>query len=235
MSASLSASLGGDVARALSQMTDRRFLGVLGLALALTIGLLAALSGAMAALLGLLPATLTLPVIGEITTPIGWIQGAAVGGLLVASVFLMIPVSAAFVTLFVDRIVAAVDDRWYPDRRGTASRSVLEQIGEAARTTGAMVFINLLALVFLLLTGPLAPLLFIALNGYLLGREYFETVAAHYMPARDARQLRRRRGLTVWLAGMALALALVIPVMNLIAPVLGTAAFTHLVQRHRAA
>ncbi|MEL6335780.1 MAG: EI24 domain-containing protein [Pseudomonadota bacterium] len=230
----LSRSLTQDIARAAGQMTDRRFLGVLLLSLTLTVGLLAGVSLLASLALGFLPATVTLPLIGEVSTPIGWIQGAAVIGVLAASVFLMIPVSAAFVTLFADRIVRAVDAKWYPDRRGSGARGMLEQMGEALRLLIVSLLIMVLALFVLLLTGPLAPFLFIALNGYLLGREFFETVAAHYMPARQAAALRRRHRFTVWIAGMALTVPLVVPIMNLIVPVLGTAAFTHLVQRSRA-
>lgn len=229
-----SRSLAGDVALALGQMTDRRFLGVLAASLALTVGLLVGLAALAGFAFGFLPESVTLPWIGEVTTPVGWIQGLAVGGVLLASVFLMIPVAAAFVTLFVDTVVRAVEDRHYPDRRGGQGRRLVEDVIEAARLTAAVILVNLVALVFYLVAGPLAPVLFYALNGYLLGREFFETVAAHYMTADAARALRRRNNATVWLAGVAMAVPLTVPVMNLLIPVLGTAAFVHTVQRLRA-
>lgn len=231
----LNRGLAGDVSRAIAQMLDRRFLGVLLTALGLTIGLLLVLATLLGVLAGFIPASVDLPLLGEVPTPVGLFQGLAVLGVLLGSAFLMIPVSAAFVALFVDRIVVAVDLRHYPDRRGTASRQVLEQIGEAARTASMIVLINLVALILLLLTGPLAPFLFYALNGYILGRETFETVAAHYMPAAEARSLRKRHRMTVWVGGIMMAVPLTIPIMNLLIPVLGTAAFTHTVQRLRAA
>ncbi|MEM6971959.1 MAG: EI24 domain-containing protein [Pseudomonadota bacterium] len=231
----LSKGLAGDARRAVAQILDRRFLGVLITAIGLTIGLLAILAAILGLLAGLIPASVDLPLLGEVPTPVGLFQGLAVLGVLLGSAFLMIPVSAAFVTLFVDRIVVAVDLRHYPDRRGAARRRVLEQVGEAARTMVIIVLVNLLALILLLLTGPLAPFLFYALNGYILGRETFETVAAHYMSATEARVLRRRNRFTVWFGGILMAVPLTIPIMNLLIPVLGTAAFTHTVQRLRAA
>lgn len=231
----LSPGLVGDAGRALAQALDRRFLGVLAMSVGLTVFLLAGLAAVLGLLAGFLPASVTLPLIGEVATPVGLVQGLAVVGTLVASAFLMIPVSAAFVTLFVDRIVVAVDARHYPDRRGDARRGMLEQAGEALRLIVVVVLINLVALLLFLLAGPLAPVLFYALNGYLLGREFFETVAAHYMSAREAKALRRRNRFTVWVAGIALAVPLTVPIMNLLMPVLGTAAFTHMVQRLRTA
>ncbi|MEM9784752.1 MAG: EI24 domain-containing protein [Pseudomonadota bacterium] len=230
----LSQGLAGDLRRAVAQALDRRFLGVLLRALGLTVGLLVVLAAILGTLAGFIPASIDLPLIGAVPTPVGLFQSVAVIGTLLASAFLMIPVSAAFVALFVDRVVVAVDTRHYPDRRGAATRRVVEQIGEAARTAFLVVVINIVALVLLLLTGPLAPFLFYALNGYILGRETFETVAAHYMSAREARALRKRHGLTVWLGGTMMAIPLTIPIMNLLIPVLGTAAFTHTVQRLRA-
>ncbi|MEM6489518.1 MAG: EI24 domain-containing protein [Pseudomonadota bacterium] len=229
-----SGGLADDVSRAVGQMGDPRFLGVLARALGLTVGLLVGLGALIYAALGLLPETMDLWLLGEVPTPVSWIRGAAVLGLLAASSFLMIPVAAAVVGLFADRIVAAVDGRWYPDRRGAATRPLAEQLGEALRTLLVVLAINLLALVLLLVTGPLAPFLFYALNGYILGREFFESVAAHYMGVGAARALRKKHGFRVWLAGTVMAVPLTIPIMNLLIPVLGTAAFTHMVQRLRA-
>ena len=44
---------------------------------------------------------------------------------------------------------------------------------------------------------------YLALNGYLLGREYFELVAARRLPLGELAQLRRRLRGRLWLAGVA--------------------------------
>jgi hypothetical protein len=67
-----------------------------------------------------------------------------------------------------------------------------------------------------------ASLLFWAVNGYLLGREYFETVAHAAGSARQgAVALRRANAGTVWLAGALMAAPLSLPLVNLFVPVLG--------------
>ena len=69
--------------------------------------------------------------------------------------------------------------------------------------------------------------LFLALNGYLLGREYFELVATRHMRPRDARTLRKQSGGQVYLAGMVIAGLFAVPFLNLLAPILGAAFMMH--------
>ncbi|MEM9763034.1 MAG: EI24 domain-containing protein [Pseudomonadota bacterium] len=225
----------GDFRRALVQAADRRFLGVLMMSVGASIALLVGFSALLAFLVGFVPESFTLPVLGwEVDTPFSGLRGLAVVAVLLASVFLMIPVSAVFVNLFVERIVDAVEARWYGGPTRDGGRGVLEQAGEAARLAGIVFALNFVVLILSLFTGPLAPFLFLAANGYLLGREFFETVAARMMPARDARALRKRHRLQVWLAGALMTIPLTIPIMNLLIPVLGVASFTHTVHRLKA-
>jgi uncharacterized protein involved in cysteine biosynthesis len=51
------------------------------------------------------------------------------------------------------------------------------------------------------------------------------------MTEAEARQLRRRHGWQIWLAGALMAIPLTIPVVNLVVPILGAATFTHLFHR----
>jgi hypothetical protein len=74
-------------------------------------------------------------------------------------------------------------------------------------------------------------LLFYAVNGHLLGREYFEVVALRRLDPQAARQLRRDYAGRIWLAGTLIAVTFSIPLLNLAAPVLGTAFMLHRFQR----
>ena len=71
--------------------------------------------------------------------------------------------------------------------------------------------------------------IYLALNGYLLGREYFELVAHQRLALGEARQQRRGQRGRLWLAGAAIAVMLMIPVFNLVAPVVAIAFMVHLV------
>ena len=70
--------------------------------------------------------------------------------------------------------------------------------------------------------------IFYALNGFLLGREYFQLAAMRRIGRVDARAMAKRRQGTIWIAGCLMAVPLSVPFINLLIPVLGAATFTHL-------
>lgn len=221
-----------DILRALRQIGDRRFLWVLGRALALTLGLLIGLSWVAAWLAGFIPTDLgEWWLIGQVTLPQIGPESLAVGFVLIASIFLMIPVAALFVGLFLEDIAEAVEARHYPGLPPAVSPGLRDNLGNAARFALVLIGANLLAFVLYFMVGPFAPLVFYAVNGYLLGREYFEMVAARHLGFREAAAFRRRHRFRVWAAGVLMAVPLTIPVMNLFIPLLGVATVTH--QFHR--
>ena len=67
----------------------------------------------------------------------------------------------------------------------------------------------------------------LALNGYLVGREYAELVASRRLAPAMAARLRRDNRLVFWLAGAVIAFLLAVPILNLVAPVVGAAFMTH--------
>jgi uncharacterized protein involved in cysteine biosynthesis len=87
--------------------------------------------------------------------------------------------------------------------------------------------LNLLVLPLYLLPGA-NVILYLALNGYLLGREYFEQAAQRRLGLRAVGQLRRAAGARLWLAGVWIAALLTVPVLNLVAPVIATCFMVHL-------
>jgi CysZ protein len=222
----------GDVARAIGQMADPRFLWVVAKAVALTVLLLAGLSWLAGWGAGFLPTDLgEWPLVGQVTLPESGLQGLAVGAVLLASVFLMIPVAALVIGFFLEDVAEAVETRHYPALPPARSPGFFDNLLNALRFAAIVVVANLLALILYLFSGPAAPLVFYAVNGYLLGREYFELVAARHMPLREAVALRKRHWLRAWAAGTVMAIPLTIPIMNIVVPVLGVATVTH--QFHR--
>lgn len=217
---------------ALAQLGDGRFLRITLIGVALAILLLVGLSVASVWLLAqILPSTVALPWIGPvdwIATVLGWGLGVALS---VLSVFLMVPVASAFSGLFLDRVAAAVEDRHYPDLPPARPQTMIDGLIASVNFLGVLVLVNLLALILWPLAGPFVPALFWAVNGYLLGREYFELAAQRRMSRAEARTLRRTNSGRIWLAGVLMAVPLTIPVVNLFVPVLGAATFTHLCHR----
>lgn len=156
------------------------------------------------------------------------------GGLTVLILtWLLFPaVVSGIIAVFLDRVVAAVEHRHYPGLPAAEGLSLSEEMTAALIFLGVKVVVNLLLLPFLLL-GPVFPFVFLAANGYLLGREYFEMVALRRLPRSEARTLRKSRSWSVLAAGAALAALMAIPVVNLVAPVVGVAAMVHLFEEWR--
>ena len=224
--------IAGSVLRAVGQIGDPAFRSVLLRGIGLTVLLLLAVYAGFLWLVNwFLSDTLALPWIGEVAWVDDVASGASILVLLAASVFLMVPVASAFTGLFLDDVADAVEARHYPGLRPAPRLGLAASIRDALGFFGVIVAANLAALVLYLLVAPAAPVIFLALNGYLLGREYFHMIAHRRLGRDGARAMRRRNGGTIWLAGAVMALPLTVPLLNLLVPVLGAAAFTHLFHR----
>jgi uncharacterized protein involved in cysteine biosynthesis len=175
----------------------------------------------------------TLPWIGQVGFLDDLASWAAVGLMLLMSVVLMVPVAAAVVGFFLDDIAAAVEARHYPGLPPAAGPGLAAQVADALRFLALVVGVNLAALLVYLTIAPLAPFVFWLVNGFLLGREYFQLVAVRRLGAASAMALRRTHFWRIWLAGIAMVVPLSVPVLNLLVPIIGVAVFTH--QFHRMA
>ena len=163
-----------------------------------------------------------------------WVGGAAAIVVAVLVTWVLFPaVSTMFMGLFQDDIVVAVEARHYPEIAPGTEVSMLVVIGSTAKLLAVTVLLNLLALPLYLLLPGLNLAIFYALNGYLLGREYFEAVALRRFDQRAADRLRKRYQGRVWLTGAGIAFLFSIPILNLLAPLIGTAAMVHIFERTR--
>ena len=137
-------------------------------------------------------------------------------------------------SFFLDGVIAAIEARHYPGLPPARPQPLGETVGGALRLTALAVLLNLLALPFYVFIPAANLLLFYTLNGYLLGREYFELVALRRFEAAPAKALRRANAGMVFLAGVAAAFLLSVPVLNLAAPLFAASLMVHLFQRLRA-
>lgn len=215
--------------KALGQLGDRRFRRVVLLGVLLALALL---FGTYALFLQLIwwlsPDQINLPVIGPVTgmhTLLGWTSVLFMIGL---SVFLMVPVASAFTGIFLEDVADAVEDRHYPQLPPATPLSLSEGLRQSVNFVGVVIVVNLGALFLYPFVGPGIPILFWAVNGFLLGREYFSLVALRRLPPSEVKAMRRRNRWTLWAAGALMAAPLTVPVLNLVIPVLGVATFTHL-------
>lgn len=221
-----------DFTKALGQMDDRAFRRVLFLGLGLTIALLVGVyAGFLWLVETLADGPIVLPYVGEVTwigSLLGW---GGLGVIILMSIFLMIPVASAITSFFLEDVADAVEAKHYPTLMPAPKVGFFEALTDTVTFFGVLVVANLLAFVAYAMMPFFALPIFFALNGFLLGREYFTIAAMRREGRAGARQMRRENLPEIWMAGVLMAIPLTIPVMNLFIPILGAATFTHLYHR----
>lgn len=197
--------------------------------LALTIALLVAATSGFVWFVGWLSAdSVDVPWIGTITWLDDIITWASFFILLFLSVFLMIPVASVITSMFLEDVARAVEDEHYPNLPPAKGVGFADGLVDTLNFLGVLIVANLLALLLYVFLPFASIFIFWALNGFLLGREYFTLVAMRRVGRAQARVLRRVHSGRIWLAGTLMAVPLTIPLINLLIPILGAATFTHL-------
>ncbi|WP_322895485.1 MULTISPECIES: EI24 domain-containing protein [unclassified Yoonia] len=217
---------------ALGQMSDPRFRSVLWRGIGLTIALLVAIyAGVLWLIEAVASGPVTLPGVGEVTWIGDLLSWGSLGVMIVLSVFLMVPVASAITSLFLDEVAEAVEEKHFPTLPPMPGPSFSEGLRDTFGFLGILIGANLMAFVLYALLPFAAFFIFYALNGFLLGREYFQLAAMRRIGRAGAQALRKKHQGTIWLAGCLMAVPLSFPFINLVIPVLGAATFTHLFHR----
>lgn len=151
----------------------------------------------------------------------------------IGSYFLFPGIVTMVMGLLVDQIATAVEQEYYPNRIGTRKVAITDVIISAGKLTLIMLVVNLLALVpylilFVMSAGTGSLLLFIAINGFLLGREYYEMVAMRHMDRKMMNRFRAEYGSKIFVVGALMAGLFAVPFLNLLAPIIGAAVMTHI-------
>jgi CysZ protein len=162
---------------------------------------------------------------------IGWVETAVdvLGGLATLGLALILfpGIVSAFASIFLEEIAEAFEKRHFPTLGPAKIVGWRALISSSCRLIGLTIVLNLMVLPFYLIPG-LNLVIYFGLNGYLLGREYFEVVALRRLDHAEALALRQKHRSKIILTGAVTAGLLTIPLVNMIAPVLGTAAMVHL-------
>jgi CysZ protein len=169
--------------------------------------------------------------------PLDWVV-ELLGGLtvLVLSWLLFPAVVTMVMGFYLDRVAGAVEARDYPGRGPPRRVSLRETALATLRLMGLTIIVNLLALPIYLLAPGINFFVFLGLNGYLFGREYFEVVALRRLDLTAVRVLRTRFAGRVFLGGVVIAGLFAVPLVNLVVPIIATAFMVHLFEtlRHAA-
>lgn len=172
-----------------------------------------------------------------------WLPGAVSGILgsaaFAVSIWLFSPAVATVVitTFFMGEIMEAVEREHYPHDVPGKDLPIGHEIYVALRFLAVILLLNLVMLIPYLVLALVLGLGFIVywlLNGYLLGREYFEAVAHRYTDIKTTKALRRRERGRILFAGAAIAFMFTIPIVNFFAPIIAPVAMVHIFKGLRA-
>ena len=165
----------------------------------------------------------------------GWLATAAevLGGVaaLFAAFWLFVPFALAIAGLFLDETAEAVERRHYPGLPPPRGASLAAQGAFNVTLALKVLALNIVLLPLALLVPLVGGVLLWLVAAVSLGHGLFEGVAQRRLTVAQARVLRKRREFSVFAVGAVMAALAVVPFANLLVPVLGTAAMTHLLHR----
>ncbi len=148
-------------------------------------------------------------------------------GLALGLALLIAPVTAIVAGLFLDDVAEVIERTDYPNDPPGRPVPLPQSIALSLKFFGVVILGNIVALLLLLVPGINIAAFFLV-NGYLLGREFFEFAAMRFRSEADAKALRRKHAGTVFLAGLLIAAFLAIPLVNLLTPLFAAAMMVHL-------
>jgi CysZ protein len=168
-----------------------------------------------------------------------WAAGAGDAAAVLLSMLLtwlgFTSIATAVMAMWQDEIIVAVEQRYYPAARGHALGLGVEMaMGGRAAIRVALINALLLPAYLLLLVTGIGPLiLFIIANGWALGREYLEAVAARHVALGESRAWPGEHKWDSWGIGIGTAVLFAVPFINLVAPMMGAMMATHIFHRER--
>ncbi|MGH6725278.1 MAG: sulfate transporter family protein [Pseudolabrys sp.] len=164
-------------------------------------------------------------------TSLAWVLSIMASlGVVTGALFLMPTVTAFVGSFFVDEVADAVERGSYPAEPPGKALPLLRALVEGVKFALLSLAVYLCALPFIFFAGIGVIVLFLA-NAYLLGREYFELAAMRFRAPHDAKALRKTHAAYIFLAGMAIAVFVSIPIVNLATPIFAMAYMVHIHKR----
>ncbi len=148
-------------------------------------------------------------------------------GLALALALLLSSVTAIIAGLFLDDVAEVVERRDYPKDTPGSAMPLGEALVASLKFFGVVFLGNIVALILLFVPGVNIAAFFLV-NGYLLGREFFEFAAMRFRSPSDARAFRSRHGGTVFMGGLVIAAFLAVPILNLLTPLFAASMMVHL-------
>ena len=157
-------------------------------------------------------------------TGISWIDSSitvlGTGGTFLFGLFIFPSLAGLIISFYLNQVALAVEAQHYPHLGDVRDEAISEIVSYAVRFTFISVSLN--------------PFVFFFINGYLLGREYFELVAVRRLDPPAVRALRIRYKRRIWRYGIVIGILMVVPLINWLMPVIAAAYMVHNFEHVRA-
>ena len=159
---------------------------------------------------------------GWLDSTVNWLVGIILG----VGGWFMLPVLVVLIAgIFQEIIITKVEKAEYSDRIRDQEPRFWADLAHDIRFTLKALLYNLLILPFYFF--GIGFFLSIALNSYLLGREFFESAAGYHLGKPGAGELGNRHKVLVYGSGFLFTLLTLVPVINLFVPVIAIIWMTH--------
>jgi CysZ protein len=178
-------------------------------------------------------------------TGIRWIDSSitllGTSGTFLFGLFVFPSLAGLIISFYLNQVALAVEAQHYPHLGDVRDEAISEIVSYAVRFTFISVSLNLAILIIVVpgmlitvILAPLIPFVFLLVNGYLIGREYFEFVAVRRLEPPAARALRIRYKKRIWGYGIVVSILMIIPLINWLMPVIAAAYMVHNFEHVRA-
>ena len=145
-------------------------------------------------------------------------------------VFFLPTLVGLIASFMLESICRSVELVYYPSLAKAKGQTLFTGMLVGLRFTVTMIVLNLIFLPLIVIP-PVYLFASWALNGYLLSREFFELVAYRRLDKVNVNRIYKKFRFTLLGYGLVIAFISIIPVINFIVPLFGTAVMLHAFQR----
>lgn len=164
------------------------------------------------------------PIFSWSDTLIGIFSGI---GTIALAWFLLPAVVPLIATLFQEYLALKIEKKEYPNNLAPNNFPILKELVHDLQFLVWMLFLNILCIPLYFI--PIVNIvIYYFLNSYLLGREFFEDIAAMHIGKKQAKKIRKQNRMIVLMAGSVILFIINLPVLNLVAPLVAVILMVHL-------
>ena len=160
-----------------------------------------------------------------------WFLDILGGGAVFILLVLLLPTLVGLIaSIMLESICRSVELVYYPHLPKAQGQNLYTGVLVGLKFTGTMIVLNIIFLPLMVIP-PVYIFASWVLNSYLLSREFFELVAYRRLDKVNVNRMYKKFRFTLIGYGLVIAFISIIPVINFIVPLFGTAVMLHAFQR----